>query len=430
MDKPSLADQLATALGSPLRLRLVAQFLDASGEALSLEEAAVRTACPQEDVAACLRPLVSWGVLEEMEGGSAWRLRKGLPAELAATIRRAVRGRSDDLERERRVRHELLGGLIGGDPKMQLVTEMVRKVARLDVPVLITGETGTGKELVARALHDLSRRSGAFFGDVNCATLTETLFESHVFGHARGAFTGAMRAHAGFVERCDGGTLFLDEIGELSPENQAKLLRVLQTRTYTRLGETTPRSSDFRLVSATNRELATMVREGRFREDLFYRLNVFPIRVPALRERLDDLPYLVEEIVARNAGRLGRAPKSPAFTAAALQRLRESAWPGNIRELENVVVRGMIAAGGARVDVPHLPPAAAQPSPPTPAPGARGLRSLADVEREHVMHVLEALGGNMTSAAEVLGVSRATLYRKMREYGVAMERTARPTRRG
>jgi DNA-binding NtrC family response regulator len=307
---------------------------------------------------------------------------------------------------------------------------MVRKVARLDVPVLITGETGTGKELVARALHDLSRRSGAFFGDVNCATLTETLFESHVFGHARGAFTGAMRAHAGFVERCDGGTLFLDEIGELSPENQAKLLRVLQTRTYTRLGETTPRSSDFRLVSATNRELATMVREGRFREDLFYRLNVFPIRVPALRERLDDLPYLVEEIVARNAGRLGRAPKSPAFTAAALQRLRESAWPGNIRELENVVVRGMIAAGGARVDVPHLPPAAAQPSPPTPAPGARGLRSLADVEREHVMHVLEALGGNMTSAAEVLGVSRATLYRKMREYGVAMERTARPTRRG
>jgi DNA-binding NtrC family response regulator len=354
-------------------------------------------------------------------------MRKSLPAELAATLKRAVRGRSDDLERERRVRHELLGGLIGGDPKMQLVTEMVRKVARLDVPVLITGETGTGKELVARALHDLGRRSSAFFGDVNCATLTETLFESHVFGHARGAFTGAVRAHAGFVERCDGGTLFLDEIGELSLENQARLLRVLQTKTYTRLGETTPRPSDFRLISATNRELATMVREGRFREDLFYRINVFPIRVPALRERLDDLPYLVEEIVARNAGRLGRAPKSPALTAAALQRLRESAWPGNIRELENVIVRGMIAAGGERVDVPHLPPTTSPAQ--SPAPAAGGLRSLADVEREHVMHVLEALGGNMTTAAEVLGVSRATLYRKMQEYGVAMQRTARPTRR-
>jgi DNA-binding NtrC family response regulator len=306
---------------------------------------------------------------------------------------------------------------------MQIVTELVRKVSRLDVPVLITGETGTGKDLVARAVHDFSRRRGSFFGDVNCAALTETLFESQVFGHARGAFTGAVSPHAGLLERCDGGTLFLDEVGELSLENQAKLLRVLQTRTFTRLGDTAPRTSTFRLVSATNRDLPAMIAAGTFREDLYYRINVFPIRLPALRERLDDLPYLVEDLVERNAARVGHSPGPPVITASALNRLRESSWPGNIRELENIIVRGMIASGADPIDVPHLPPLSEGRITNAPTKEITNpLRSLATVEREHIAKVLQATRGNMTDAAEVLGIGRATLYRKMRSHNLTIGR--------
>ncbi len=416
---------LERSLDSPLRLRLLAELLELEGGALTLEEAAVRVACPAQDVAACLRPMVALGVMEAAEGGLRWRVRADIDAKTLGTIQRAIAARSVELARDQRMRHELLAGLIGADPKMQLVAEMVRKVSKLDVPVLITGETGTGKELVARAVHDLSRRGSAFFGDVNCATLTDNLFESHVFGHARGAFTGAVREHVGLVERCGGGTLFLDEIGELSADSQVKLLKVLQSKTFTRVGETSERRSDFRLVSATNRHLPGMIANGTFREDLFYRINVFPVALPALRERLDDLPYLIDELVVRNAGRIGPPPSAPSVTRAALERLRTHTWPGNIRELENVVVRAMIAAGSDPIDLPHLPALGASDAK-LPADRPRtALRTMAEVERDHLLAVLSATEANVSAAAEVLGMSRGTIYRKLREHRIDLTRTVR-----
>ncbi|MBX7098163.1 MAG: sigma-54 dependent transcriptional regulator [Myxococcaceae bacterium] len=418
---PQELSRVAAGLGSMLRLQLVVELLR-TPEGLRLEDAAQRTACPEEDVAACLRPMVGWGVVESLEGGRVWRLKGGLPHEMLEVLKRAIRQASEPLKRERLVREEILAGMVGTNPKMQLVTEMVRKVARLDVPVLITGETGTGKELVARAIHELSPRSQAFFGGVNCATLTDTLFESQVFGHAKGAFTGALKASEGLVERANGGTLFLDEIGELSLDNQAKLLRVLQSRTYNRLGETQERSSTFRLVSATNRHLSEMIRAGTFREDLYYRIDVFPIQLPALRERIDDLPLLAEEFARRGAGLSHRSSEAPAFTPAALDRLRRHPWPGNIRELENVVTRASIAAGDAVIDEQHLPPLkAAAPGAPAAA-SAPALQSLALAERDHIVAVLEQVGGNLSVAAAVLQISRTTLYRKLRENGLEVTR--------
>jgi two-component system, NtrC family, response regulator HydG len=414
------ATPLERSLDSPLRLRLLTELLQ-ERTALTVEEFAVRVACPAQDVIACLRPMIALGVLETTDDGTRWALRGDLPEEARATIQRVIAARSAELARDQRMRHELLAGLVGADPKMQLVAEMVRKVAKLDVPVLITGETGTGKELVARAIHDLSRRGGAFFGDVNCATLTETLFESHVFGHARGAFTGAVREHVGLVERCDGGSLFLDEIGELSAGNQVKLLKVLQSKTFTRVGETSERRSDFRLVSATNRHLPAMITGGAFREDLYYRINVFPIVLPALRERLDDLPYLIDELVARNAAKVGRVPAAPVVSQAALERMRRYPWPGNIRELENVVVRALIAAGGEPIDVRHLPPLEASAD----ARPKAALRTMGEVERDHLAHVLAAVDGNISAAAQTLGMARATVYRKLREHGIDITRTTR-----
>ncbi|MBL8949169.1 MAG: sigma-54-dependent Fis family transcriptional regulator [Myxococcaceae bacterium] len=411
-------------LRSQLRLQLVAELLS-EPQGLTLEQAAVRTACPEGDVLACLKPLSELRVLEEEDQGRRWKLGQSLPAELLDVMRAAVRRGAGHLKRQRHVRRELLRGMIGSDPKMQLVTEMVRKVARLDVPVLITGETGTGKELVARAIHELSTRSGAFFGDVNCATLAEPLFESHVFGHTRGAFTGAIKSTEGLVERADGGTLFLDEIGELGLAAQAKLLKVLQSHRFTRVGETTERTSSFRLVSATNRHLPDMVARGLFREDLFYRINVFPISLPALRERLGDVPQLVEELARRADFAGGDAPVA---TPAALEALARHTWPGNIRELDNVVTRALIASGGGTIEAGHLPWGERAPTAPkvaATAPRAE-LRSLARAERDHVVEVLTALGGNISDAARTLEVSRTTLYRMLRRHGIRFTKTLQP----
>jgi transcriptional regulator with PAS, ATPase and Fis domain len=323
--------------------------------------------------------------------------------------------------RERHVRKDLLGRMIGRDPKMQLVFELVRQVARIDVSVLITGETGTGKELVARSIHDMSRRRKRTFGAVNCAALPEALFESQVFGHARGAFTGAVRAHAGLVEECDGGTLFLDEIGELSVANQVKLLRVLQEGTYTRLGETHVRSSDFRLVCATNRDLVAMAHDGTFREDLYYRLNVFPIRLPSLRERPEDLPILIDGILESQMDRFPEQSSRAEIAVEALEQLRAYHWPGNVRELENVVTRSLIIAGGGDIAVEHLPSLDASTPVERPAVEAAATavdQSLADVERDHIVRVLKHQQGNLTKAATVLGVSRTTLYKKLRDHDI------------
>jgi len=414
--------QLEHALSSPLRLRLTAELLEVGEMGMSLEEAVVRSGRYKQDVEACLKPMIEWLIVEH--DGHRYRLRTGLPAEVKRILEQVIAKHADELGRERHVRHHLLGGMIGIDPKMQMVFELVRQVARIDVPVLITGETGTGKELVARAIHDISPRCHQFFGAVNCATLTETLFESQVFGHVRGAFTGAVNDYVGLVERCNGGTLFLDEVGDLSLPNQVKLLRFLQEGTFNRLGEVKQRKSDFRLISATNRDLQAMVAAGTFREDLYYRLQVFPIRLPSLRERKGDLKYLVEGILAMQAQRF-RTGGAPTLTSEALAQLERYNWPGNVRELENVMARAVVMAGGGPIRPEHLPevellsdapPDSAIP-PDDPVDGLL-MMTLEEVQREHIQRVLRAQRGNIKATAQILGISRTTLYKKIRDYAI------------
>jgi len=307
--------------------------------------------------------------------------------------------------------------MIGTHPKMLLLYEMIRQVSRIDVPVLITGETGTGKELVARAIHDLSTRRNGNFGAVNCATLTEELFSAEFFGHSKGAFTGAVKDHKGLVERCDGGTLLLDEVADLGLANQVKLLRVLQEGSFTRVGGEKLLRSDFRVVSATNRDLAAMVRTSQFREDFFYRLNVFPIRVPSLRERTDDLPLLARNVLVRNAQTLNLSGEPPSVTAGALALMARYEWPGNVRELENVIVRAAIRAAGGPIEARHIELGEGV----APEESWAELKTLEQVEGEHVARVLEACAGNLKRSAEVLGISRTTLYAKVKKYGLQLE---------
>ncbi len=416
---------LESALSSPLRLRLVAELLDAGECPLSLDEAVARTGRHGADVLACVMPMVGWGVIDASAGGATFWLRADMPAILRGILTRVVAERFEQIERERTITRHVLGGMIGDDPKMQQVFEMVMRVARLDVTVLITGETGTGKELVARAMHEISiARRAHRFGAVNCPTLTDDLFASEMFGHVRGAFTGAVRAHVGLFEQCHEGTLFLDEIGDLTLPNQAKLLRVLQEGTYTRVGDEDARRANVRIVSATNRDLASMVASGTFREDLFYRLNVIPLRLPSLRERLGDIPYLVESLLAGRLREHVLGEEPPSMTPAALTRLRRHSWPGNIRELENVLMRALVMSQGAVIDLQHLealadPPATSPPAvPPEQEAAAFDRRSLQAVEREHIKQVIRATGGNLLRAASVLEISRTTLYKKIRDYDI------------
>ena len=411
--------ELRAALASPLRLRLVTDLLESGTEAITREEAVRRTGRHPHDVAACLQPLVDWGLAERLPGAGGWRLAPGVEPDLLAEVRRLVAAGEESVARDRRVRGQVLCGMIGVDPKMLVVFEMVQQVARLDVPVLVTGETGTGKELVARAIHELSSARERTFGAVNCATLTDELFASEMFGHVKGAFTGAHRAHVGLIERCHRGTLFLDKVADLSPANQVKLLRVLQERTFVRVGGERLRRSEFRIICATNRDLEGMVESGEFREDLYYRLNVFPLRVPSLRERPDDLPHLARELLRGKLRHLHEGTGEPALTEAARARLLRHPWPGNVRELENVLMRALIVARGGPVDAEHLQalggPGGGR-SRTTPRPGT--LEPLSTVERRHIRRVLRALSGNVSASAAALGISRTTLYKKLRDYDI------------
>jgi transcriptional regulator with GAF, ATPase, and Fis domain len=424
MFRQNLKPHIAHAMASPLRLRLMAELVDVEERGLSLEELVLRTGRHKQDVQACFEPFLRWRVVE-MEG-DRFRIPPSLPREILVTIRREIDDHAEQLGRDRHVRHHLLGGMIGLDPKMQMVFELVRQVARIDVPVLIGGETGTGKELVARAIHDISPRRKGFFGAVNCATLKESLFESQVFGHVRGAFTGAVQDYVGLVERCHEGTLFLDEVGDLSLENQVKLLRFLQEGTFSRLGESVERQSDFRLIAATNRDLETMVQTGEFRDDLYYRLAVFPIRVPSLRERLGDLKYLVDGIMSVHGPRFHRGKSIPTITPKALRQLEKYHWPGNVRELENVILRALVMAGGGAIKPEHLPevellsdaPRDSTIPPDADAVEFTPLRSLEDVQRDHISRVLRKQQGNIKATAQVLGISRTTLYKKIRDLSI------------
>jgi DNA-binding NtrC family response regulator len=292
---------------------------------------------------------------------------------------------------------------------MRQVFALIHKAAASAATVLISGESGTGKELVARAIHYQSPRRAQAFVPVNCSAIPESLVESELFGHVQGAFTGATKSRAGFFEIAAGGTIFLDEIGDASPSLQAKLLRVLQNKEFCLVGSSRPRVADARVLAATHKDLAALVRQGVFREDLFYRIQVLEIRVPPLRERGEDVLLLTHFFCQRFAQELGRP--QPRFDDAALDALLRYAWPGNVRELENLVHRLVLLVDRDTIGCGDLPAyMRAVPQRET----AFVPRSLAEVEAEHIRAVLAHVGGNKSQAAEILGIDRKTLREKLR----------------
>jgi two-component system response regulator HydG len=332
---------------------------------------------------------------------------------------RTARARAEALEQDL-VRGRDPHGLVGSSEPMRRVLEQIRKVAATDATVLVLGESGTGKELVARAVHDASARREQPFVSVSCAAIPETLLESELFGHEKGAFTGAVKRKLGRFELADGGTLFLDEVGEIPPSVQVKLLRVLQERSFERVGGEETVAVDVRLVSATNRDLSAMVREGRFREDLFYRLDVVSIVLPPLRERPGDVEELARHFLARTAPRLGRAVSG--LAPEALELLRRHRWPGNVRELENVLEQALVFAEGELVRPQDLPDVLRR-APPAPAlPVLEGDRSLTevleDLERQLILAAYERAKGVKAETARLLGIKPSALYYKLEKYGI------------
>jgi len=343
--------------------------------------------------------------------------------DLRKVIERILVGRGVRAERDR-LRRELAelrpGHVIGNSRAMQRVFEHVERVAQAPKStVLITGESGVGKELIARAVHERSNRAQEPFVAINCAALAENLLEAELFGYEPGAFTGGNpKGHRGLIASAGSGTVFLDEIGELAPALQAKLLRVLQERTYRRVGGNDDLVMDARIVAATNRDLVSMAEEGSFREDLYYRLNVLSIVVPPLRERPEDIAPIAIHFLARFGEDLGRTYTG--FSEAAMDRLRTYAWPGNVRELRNTIERAALFAGGGliRPEQLHLEPRAALVSPakgPTlPLPSFK----IKDVERTLIEKVVNDCAGNRSLAARQLGINRTTLYNKLKDYGL------------
>jgi transcriptional regulator with GAF, ATPase, and Fis domain len=315
-----------------------------------------------------------------------------------------------------------MGDFVGESPGLQKVLRQVQLAAPTDASVLITGESGTGKELVARAIHERSPRARRALIKVNCSAVPDSLFESEFFGHVRGAFTGALSDRPGRFELADGGTLFLDEIGELPLAMQAKLLRVLQEQEFERVGESRTRSVDVRIIAATNRDLKREVGAGRFRQDLFYRLSVFPVTIPPLRERREDIPRLALHFVAQSAKRMNRP--APRVTRSALSQLAAHAWPGNVRELQNVVERAVISwqGGPLRFSVEAFErPDAVLPAEPAVLQRLLTREELRRLERESIAHALEQTGGKVfgpNGAAGLLGMKPTTLASRIVALGL------------
>ena len=302
-------------------------------------------------------------------------------------------------------------GLVGTSPAMLRTLDLARRVAKVDSTVLITGESGAGKERIARFIHDESARTAGPFLAINCAAVPESLLESELFGHARGSFTGASQDRAGLFEAANGGTLLLDEIGDVPQAMQVKLLRVLQEREVRRVGENRVRPINVRVLAATNRDLLADVHGARFRQDLYYRLRVVEVVVPPLRERREDILPLARQLLAGAARRFGK--KVPALTPDAANLLLRYAWPGNVRELENALERAVALARSDRIDVDDLPLEVAAPPPAGQVSGE--IRTLAEVEHDYIAAAVRAVGGNRAKAAERLGIGEATLYRKLKQ---------------
>jgi two-component system response regulator HydG len=310
-----------------------------------------------------------------------------------------------------------LEGIVGQSPAIGRVITTVRQVAPSDIPVLITGESGTGKELIAHAIHANSKRAKKPFKPLNCAGLSATILESELFGHTRGAFTGADRNREGVFEYADCGTLFLDEIGDMPLEMQAKLLRVLESGEVVRVGDNEPRHVDVRLISATNQDIDALVDDEQFREDLMFRIKGVQVHLPALRERRDDIPLLVRHYVHHYAGRMDRDP--PAVADDAMTALMQYDWPGNVRQLMNVVQNMVIVAADGRIDLDHVPVEMRQPGGNSAASiGSLAGLSLDQIEKQAIRNTLRMTAGNREQAAKMLGIGERTLYRKLKEYGL------------
>lgn len=432
--------------------------LDCSLPGMSGRQAldAVRRQHPSVPVLMLSAEASAESAVDAMQAGASDYLSKPVDRKrLLSSVRRALN--SSEQERHTEVDDSVeevsYAGVIGRSPRMREVFRQVDRVAGRDISVLIRGDSGTGKELIARAIHENSRRAGGPFVAINCAAIPESLQDSELFGHERGSFTGAHKARAGCFERADGGTLFLDEVAELSLGVQAKLLRVLQERCFDRLGGIRTVESDFRLITATHRGLRDMVEANRFREDLYFRIVVFEIELPALRMRDGDLRLLVPRLLEDLSADLGAGPRR--LTARAMEALERYPFPGNVRELENVLQCAAVLATGEEIDLHDLParvrnhgqdptvperlsvyPAEGLPAvpdslaPPNPSeartsserPTPKSLEdlplTLEDLERWAVKRALRDKNGRLTEAAKALGIGRTTLYRKLEKYGL------------
>ena len=415
---PDREARFRTLVQSPLRAGLLRYLAARPEEGFDVEALMAAFGRMRLDVENCVTELVDFGVARRL-GGDPPRIGFAKPGgpEAARLLETFLEGRATVSSEDQSPAVQRFREMIGRDEKMLVVFEWIRTAAKSDISVLILGPTGSGKELVARMIHDLSRRGHAKFQAQNCAALPDTLFESEMFGYEKGAFTGAHDRKQGRIEMAHEGTLFLDEIGDLSIVAQAKLLRVLEERRFERLGGHRSIAVDFRLISATNRPLDLFVRDERFREDLFYRVNAFAIRLPSLRERPVDIPVLAQRFLARYCATNGLPLDAKSFDKDAVDRLIAYPWPGNIRELESTVSRAALSSPGRAIrgiDVEFLHSTGAGST-----PDATRLPTLRDSERAHILRVLDSVAWNKKEAAQILDISRGTLYRKIEEYAMA-----------
>jgi len=413
-----LETRFKTLVQSPLRAGILRFLTARPGESFDTDAIMQAFGRMRLDVENCVKELVEFGVVARTAGDpptyGAIKPEQDAVARLLETF---LEGRANLGIEESSPSVQRFREMIGRDEKMLAIFEWIRTAAKSDISVLILGPTGAGKEVVARMIHELSRRGPENFQAVNCAALPDSLFESEIFGYEKGAFTGAHDRKPGRLEMANGGTLFLDEVGDMSLMAQAKLLRVLEERRFERLGGNRSIHVDFRLISATNRPLDMFVRESRFREDLYYRINAFAIRLPSLRERAVDIPVLANRFLGRYCASNGLPLDAKQFTAEAQDLLTSYHWPGNIRELESTVSRAALSAPGRAIraaDIEFLHGHAM----PRPEESSTRLPSLRDAERAHIIRVLEATEWNKLEAAKVLDISRGTLYRKIDEYGL------------
>ena len=413
-----LEQRFQTLVQSPLRASLLRHLSSQPDQAFDVDALMQSFGRMRLDIENCLQELVHFGVARQAhaEGEPRYTFEPPPLPAVRSLVDRFREQRVPVSPEDRSPAVQRFREMIGRDEKMLVVFEWIRTAAKSDISVLILGPTGSGKEVVARMIHELSRRGSHRLQAVNCAALPETLFESEVFGYEKGAFTGAHERKPGRLELANRGTLFLDEVADLSLLAQAKLLRALEERRFERLGGNEAIDVDFRLVSSTNKPLDQCVRDGLFREDLYYRVNAFAIRLPSLRERSGDVPVLAQRFLQRHSAANGQPPDGKILAKSALDLLARYHWPGNIRELESTISRAALSSQGRVIKATDIDLLHARETAPADSDGR--LSSLAEAERAHIVRVLEAVRWNKKHAAEVLQISRGTLYRKIMEYGL------------